>query len=228
MKQVKPYDPWFGEFMEVLRGRMEMEGSEFGTGLMLFSLAVGIRAKRMLEIGRNRGFSTFALASALRFNEMGWDEVEGAKQRPDMDYPSFERPVKGTLTSIEPFPQQVAYDLIEKYSLTKYVDYVNDFSYNYTPSGEYDFIFIDGDHTYDGCLRDVQQYTPYVRPNGLWILHDYWGWFSYGKNNSPVKQVIEEHCQGWRQVLVDTGYMGFVVFQREKPETVTEEILKFD
>lgn len=228
MKQSRPYDPWFGGFLEILRERTELEGSEFGTGLSLFSLAVSIRAKRMLEIGRNRGYSTFALASALRFNEMSWDEVQFAKQRPDMDYPTFEKPVQGVLTSIEPFAQQVAYDVIEQNGLTKYVDYVNDYSYNYTPTGEYDLIFIDGDHTYEGCLQDVQQYTPYVRPGGYFILHDFYGWFNYGVNGSPVKKVIEDHCQDYEQILIDTGYMSLVIFRREKPDLVTEEILRFE
>jgi predicted O-methyltransferase YrrM len=35
-----------------------------------------------------------------------------------------------------------------------------------------DFLFIDGDHTYDGVARDFELYTPLVRPGGLVALHD--------------------------------------------------------
>lgn len=35
-----------------------------------------------------------------------------------------------------------------------------------------DFLFIDGDHTYEGVKRDFNNYAPLVRPRGLIALHD--------------------------------------------------------
>lgn len=35
-----------------------------------------------------------------------------------------------------------------------------------------DFLFIDGDHTYDGVKADWEMYSPLVRPGGLVALHD--------------------------------------------------------
>lgn len=35
-----------------------------------------------------------------------------------------------------------------------------------------DFLFIDGDHTYDGVKRDFQMYSPLVRKGGLIAFHD--------------------------------------------------------
>jgi predicted O-methyltransferase YrrM len=35
-----------------------------------------------------------------------------------------------------------------------------------------DFLFIDGDHSYDGVRRDFDDYAPLVRPDGLVALHD--------------------------------------------------------
>ena len=37
---------------------------------------------------------------------------------------------------------------------------------------EIDFLFIDGDHRYDGVKRDFQMYEPLVRPGGLIGFHD--------------------------------------------------------
>lgn len=37
---------------------------------------------------------------------------------------------------------------------------------------EVDFVFIDGDHTYDGCCDDVRTYGACVRLGGLLALHD--------------------------------------------------------
>ena len=35
-----------------------------------------------------------------------------------------------------------------------------------------DFLFIDGDHSYDGVKADFEMYAPMVRPGGLIAFHD--------------------------------------------------------
>lgn len=35
-----------------------------------------------------------------------------------------------------------------------------------------DVLFIDGDHTLEGCLSDWRMYSPLVRPGGLVLIHD--------------------------------------------------------
>ena len=35
-----------------------------------------------------------------------------------------------------------------------------------------DFLFIDGDHSYDGVRQDYESYAPLVRPGGLIGFHD--------------------------------------------------------
>lgn len=37
---------------------------------------------------------------------------------------------------------------------------------------EIDFLFIDGDHTYNGVKKDFEMYSPLVRNNGIIALHD--------------------------------------------------------
>ncbi len=36
-----------------------------------------------------------------------------------------------------------------------------------------DFIFIDGDHSYEGALRDMNLFYPKLKDRGLWICHDW-------------------------------------------------------
>jgi cephalosporin hydroxylase len=36
-----------------------------------------------------------------------------------------------------------------------------------------DFLWIDGDHTYEGCKADYENYSPLVVPGGLIGIHDY-------------------------------------------------------
>jgi len=48
-----------------------------------------------------------------------------------------------------------------------------------------DLLFIDGDHSYEGCRADVESWLPYLKAGGLIIMHDY-GWAE------GVKKVVQE------------------------------------
>jgi predicted O-methyltransferase YrrM len=36
-----------------------------------------------------------------------------------------------------------------------------------------DFLYIDGDHSYDGVVRDIRNFVPFVRDGGVFAFHDY-------------------------------------------------------
>lgn len=213
-------DAYFGSFFGLLRRSLVAGGSEFGLGMTLFSLAVSIRAASIIEIGRFKGFSTLSLASALKFIDIGWQEPAQHKQRPDINYEKLEKPQTRKLFSIDPFPTQEARNLINEAQLNQYVEFIDRPSETVTVQGQADLIFIDGDHSYEGCKRDVLQYTPYLRAGGYFILHDYFGWYDAQKqNNSPVKKVIDELIEQkiYQHILIDTGYQGFVIFRKSNP-----------
>ena len=48
-----------------------------------------------------------------------------------------------------------------------------------------DLLFLDGDHSYEGCRADVLAWLPHLKPGGLIVLHDY-GWAE------GVKRVVAE------------------------------------
>jgi hypothetical protein len=41
------------------------------------------------------------------------------------------------------------------------------------PDGSCDFVFIDADHSYDGCKADIEAWLPKVKPGGWLCGHDY-------------------------------------------------------
>lgn len=54
--------------------------------------------------------------------------------------------------------------------------------------GAIDFLFIDGDHTYEGVKQDWEMYGPMVRPGGLIAFHDIAGNY----DDTQVKQLWDE------------------------------------
>jgi hypothetical protein len=218
-KNLEPVGGSFGTFFEFLRRGLASGGSELGLPMTLFSLTVSTRASQVVEIGRFKGLSTLALASALKFNDIGWDEPQQHKQRPDVNYAQFEAPRQRRLVSIDPFPTSEATQVIAEAGLSEYVLMVNERSDAVRLTSAIDILFIDGDHSYEGCSQDVLQYVPQVRPGGYFILHDYFGWYdAQGRNNSPIKRVIDELSpERFPRLLIDTGYMSFAVFRRIDP-----------
>jgi predicted O-methyltransferase YrrM len=53
-----------------------------------------------------------------------------------------------------------------------------------------DFIYIDGDHTYEGCKKDVELWWPKLRVGGLFSGHDY---KNRPRNNKEAKRAVDEY-----------------------------------
>jgi len=51
--------------------------------------------------------------------------------------------------------------------------------------GSVDFVFIDGDHSYEGCSRDIRAWLPKVKNGGVLAGHDY-GW------HEPIRQSVRD------------------------------------
>lgn len=56
-------------------------------------------------------------------------------------------------------------------------------------AGSVDLLFIDGDHSYEGCLADWKAYAPLLSPNAVVAFHDV-GWAD------GVRRVIDEEVRG--------------------------------
>jgi predicted O-methyltransferase YrrM len=73
-----------------------------------------------------------------------------------------------------------------------------------------DFLFIDGDHLYDGVKRDFDLYSPFVKPGGIIALHD----ISYMQ-----KPLFIEVRQLWDEI-VDAGYKTKKISSLKNPEVM--------
>ena len=67
-------------------------------------------------------------------------------------------------------------------------------------TGPVDMVFIDGDHTHQGCWGDWVSWSPHIKPGGIVALHDYKGLYGPGVETT----VIEVEKQHKRIGFVDT------------------------
>ena len=69
-------------------------------------------------------------------------------------------------------------------------------------NGELDFVFIDDDHSYEGCRSSISAWFDKVRPGGLFCGHD------YVEPRTPafgVKRAVDEFVEESGLILVDGG-----------------------
>lgn len=58
--------------------------------------------------------------------------------------------------------------------------------------GQFDWVFIDGLHTYEGCRTDLVSYAPKVKPSGFILGHDYSNNEIHRKIQSGVVEAVNE------------------------------------
>lgn len=70
---------------------------------------------------------------------------------------------------------------------------------------EIDFLWIDGDHSFEGCSKDIEMWVPFVKSRGIVAFHDY-------PNAPGVKKAVDEifrkKFEGKSGGIVDLIYWG--------------------
>ena len=113
--------------------------------------------QRVVEIGVYEGVTTRALAGALD---------DGAE-----------------LFGVDPFfrgrlgicwSKPIAHREVSRARPNCKVEFVEQLSFDAADEimGDFDLVFIDGDHSWDGIRRDWNDWSPRVRPDGIIALHD--------------------------------------------------------
>jgi predicted O-methyltransferase YrrM len=77
--------------------------------------------------------------------------------------------------------------------------------------GSLDFLFIDGDHTYEGVKRDFEMYAPLVRPGGVIALHDICESASPDSKVDVLWREIKERYRHQEFVVPPAGWGGMGV-----------------
>ncbi len=147
--------------------------------LLMYSLVRGLRPERCLEIGTHFGGSTSITCAAL-------DDV-GA----------------GRMVCVDPNPLVPA-DLWA--TLAHRVSMIRGTSPSALPEavalagGVFDFVFIDGDHTHAGVVRDVEGVLTVAAPGAHLLFHDSHYW--------EVRDAIDECVARYAGRLVDAGTLS--------------------
>ena len=123
-------------------------------GILIYSLIKHYKVESFLEIGHGKGFSTFCAAMAM--DDLGKGKVVTIDPNIDVDYTNqlkrvFPKAWFDRISFMKSTSQEVLPVLLEKET--------------------FDFVFIDGDHTYEGTKHDWEQTKD--KYNKILLFDDY-------------------------------------------------------
>jgi predicted O-methyltransferase YrrM len=147
--------------------------------IVLYSLVIGLRPERSLEIGTHKGGSALIIVAAL-------DDL-----------------CAGTLACIDPNPV-IAPE--HRQAMSHRATLLAAPSPAAVPEaaraveGKFHFVFIDGDHTTDGVFRDIEGVLAYLEVDAHLLFHD--------AHNAEVAEGIRLAVQRYRNSLIDCGMIS--------------------
>jgi predicted O-methyltransferase YrrM len=154
--------------------------SDKGVQNLIFSLAVSLRPRRVLEIGTHIGTGAVIIGHALKNNSYG------------------------RLITLEPAAhyRRAATKYVAAARLTDYVSIIPYFSYEVEckrlleREAPFELIFIDGAHDYASAAHDIRLCAELLCTNGIMVLHDVGGMSGSldPTGQGGVRQALADFC----------------------------------
>lgn len=145
-------------------------GVNYGDRRAIYYLINYFKPQTILEIGTHIGASTLNIASALYhsqvkqgnkvdFTTLDIRDVNCTKTKPWLDYGTKYSPL----------------EMIENFNYDSFVTFISNTSLEFLSKNDkqYDFIFLDGDHSQATVYKEVPLALSRLKKNGVILLHDY-------------------------------------------------------
>ncbi len=163
----------------------------------LYKLVKTLRQATLVEIGRFKGGGTFILASAMPA---------------DATLLSYDLHVKMPRYFNGKILDDYCLKVLKRYNLDKRVKIlVGDSTKIETSQLSVDFIFFDGDHSYQGIKSDFQNWFPAAKKGGHLLFHDAARPRPYTTCHEGVLQLIQELEQRYSNELIKVKEIGSIV-----------------
>jgi len=199
----------WGEFERIARHFKQDDMGSFPERGYLFQLASDAPANaQVVEVGSWMGASTCFIAGGLkgeRAKIFAVDNFQGLSTCGE-DAAWYNRHFKrlGSNSTLEIFRQNFAALGFTQKSDPVVSDSLAAANKLEAMKGKVDFIFIDGDHSYEACKADIVAWAPYVKRGGVIAFHD------FGSRADGVTRAIFEEIKGGRFAEI-VGVAGTII-----------------
>lgn len=216
---------------------LDIKHRNYGYGLMQYALVRNLRPKRVLCVGSMYGYIPYMLAKACMENGSGHvDFVDAAFDFNDKKYKTSHYFGQGFWNKVN-VSEHFSYLLQTQY-ISTHVMTLEEFLHK--DSNHYEYIYLDGDHSYKGLVRDIRLIWPRLAVGGILGLHDIE--FDFKKSLDRIGGVFRrkvEHvtfgvARVWREfektsqtLPVLNGYSGLgFIFKRNNSRSSLPDFLQ--
>ena len=172
--------------------------------LNLATIVEKLRPRTVLEIGTSKGGTLF-LWARLATPDANLISIDLPGGENDWAYPRWKQPFYKTFASAGQKINLIRGDSHRAEVFSEFEESLG--------ADKLDFLFIDGDHSYEGVKKDYELYSPFVRKGGIIAFHDvavhppttgsevhlFWDELARTQN---TKEFIENNNQGWAGIGV--------------------------
>jgi predicted O-methyltransferase YrrM len=163
----------------------------------LYRTVRDLRGGTLVEVGRFKGGSTFLIAAAMDEHAELWSYDLHVKLTHEF---------RGTELDVE------LEDALARYGLADRVHVVvGDSTSVQPPARPCDFVFIDGDHSYEGARADYEHWRPFIRPGGHLLFHDAVPQRGYGSFHPEVARLVREIGERDGDFFAEIGRGGSII-----------------
>ncbi len=142
-----------------------------GLGIILHGLILAAMSKDVLEIGTFHGYTSICMALAL--------------------------PDDGKVWTVDVRPRRIdlyARKEIERLGLQGKIEFIIGKSQDIEWNKPIDFLYIDGDHSYDAVKADYQRFGPLVNDDGIIVFHDSSETAQHRNVRNMIEDIVEKEC----------------------------------
>lgn len=216
----KFYQSFFQNFSDAKReDRHEHNTSDdsLGFGFVHYSLVRNILPTNALAIGSRYGLIPACIAIALKDNTKGKLDFVDANYDDDEDGIEFGYGGKGYWSKNNPF---------EKFGIGEIVNINIARTEDLFKSNQkkYDYIYIDGDHSYKGVKFDFENALEILSPDGIITLHDYHvedGTLGY---DFGIGKLVDSLDREVFNVFIMPVWPGLALIQKRKFTTIKSKL----
>ncbi len=144
----------------------DIKNADLGYGWIHYGLIRQQKPKRVLCVGSRHGYIPAILAQACKDNSFGHVDFVDA---------GFDSDDKGGWTGVGYWKTDKGKNCFNNFNLgnyiTLFVTTTMEFAKRY-PNQVYDYIYIDGDHSFKGAISDFKLFLPMLNRGGYMVFHD--------------------------------------------------------
>ena len=177
-----------------------------GFGLIHYALVTNIQPEKVLVIGSRHGYVPSVLALALKANGSGTVDFV------DANYSDVKDGAQIAFGGVENWHGDAA----EKFACFELRDFINvrvqrSSEFFAKCDAKYRYIYLDGNHSYEGCRYDFEQSLLISEPDALIVLHD----VVVDQPTFGVKRLFAELEENIYNKILIPAWPGLGIIQRK-------------